>query len=277
MSPLAPIACLVLASAAPPDRVTLANGETLEGRFLGVRDGRLRVEMRIGAGRAELACEIPRIARIEPGVPFSPAALPGDPAARVRALRPLWTAQAPLLATPGSDAGRIGLALAQALLEGGPDPEALLLLETLAARDPNPALRQTADALRVQVLVRQGRLDDAMALARRLGAETDDPSATAFACIAKGRAEAGRTNLDEAADHFLRVRLLFPDLREEAAQGLWEAAQIEISRTNLPSARRWLEVIATNYPNTVVSTRAAEALTAAAIPNAAPKPKPGNP
>jgi len=251
----------VFAAVAQKDRVVLSNNDTLEGHLLGVRDGRLRIEMRIGNGRAELACEISRIARIEPGTPFTPAHLPTAADQRLRALRPLWAAQKPLLSVRGSDAGPIGLALAQAFLDTGAFSEALSLLDPLSALHPDPTLRQRADAMRVQALAKLGRLDAALNLARALGRETDDPSAIAFASLAKGRVEVGLTNLDLAIDHFLHTRVLFPDLREEAAQGLWEAAQIELARTNRDLARRWLETIVADYSNTTSFARAAGALT----------------
>lgn len=265
MNPLIPLA-LLLASAAP-DRVVLSNGEQIEGHILGVSGGRLRIEMRIGKGRAELACEIRRIARVELGAPFAPSSLPPDSGARLQSLRALWNARAPLLPVPGSDAGPIGLALAQALIDAGAAPEAIPLLQDIASRHPDAALRQTADALRVQALVSRGELDSALDLARSLGRECDDPSALAFASIAKGRTEAGRTNLDEAIDHFLRPRILFPDLRQEAAQGLWEASQIELARSNRAQALRWLSEILSNYSNTIAFSKAAEtAATAGAAP-----------
>jgi tetratricopeptide (TPR) repeat protein len=121
-------------------------------------------------------------------------------------------------------------------------------------------VRQGADAIRVQVLAKQGKLDAALDLARSLGKESDDPSALAFACLAKGRVEAGRTNLDEAIDHLLRPRILFPDLREEASRGLWEAAQIELARTNRDLARRWLKTITTDFSNTTAFARASGTL-----------------
>lgn len=263
MNPL-PILLVILAMAPPMDRVILSNGEILEGRLLGMRARRLRIEIRIGQGRAEFACEPQRIARIEPGTPFAPAKLPVAANAKLALLQPLWTELEPLLHIPGSDAGAIGLALAGARVETGDLNRAIPLLERLASTPPDATLRHRANGLRVQALIMRGELDAALQVAREISGETDDPSAIALANLAKGRVEMGLTNLDTAVDHFLQTYLLSPDLREEAAQGLWEASRIASLCSNAAPAMRWLQTIVSDYSNTTVFAAASAALSAKA-------------
>jgi len=268
-----------LAASPPEDAITLQTGEILSGHILGTRDGKLRIEQRIGQGRAELAFSPERIAAIQFASPFDPASLPHDPAHRLRLLESLWAERAPLASIEGSGAEAIACAIASCLLDSGHHADALGFLEKFTPRDESS--RDRLDALRARALVASGALPEALALARDFERRSPDPAAIAPLALAAGELALAQTNADLAADHFLRNAILNPE-SPEAPEGLWRAAQLALSQTNFADARRWLGDIARDHTNSSFCARAHEAI--AQLPEGEPtratpddKPIPKNP
>ncbi len=246
-----------LAASPPEDVITLRTGEILSGHILGTRDGKLRIEQRIGQGRAEMAFSPERIAAIQFASPFDPASLPDDPADRIRHLESLWDARAPLAAIEGSGADAIACAIASCLLDSGRHADALGFLEKFSP--PDESSRNRLDALRARALVTSGALPEALALARDIERRSPEPAAVAPLALAAGELALAQTNADLAADHFLRNAILNPE-SPEAPEGLWRAAQVALSQTNFADARRWLGDIARDHTNSPFFARAQGAI-----------------
>lgn len=259
---LSALLCLAALAAAAPaptpeDTITLHGGETVVGRIVGTREGKVRLEQRIGQGRAEMAFATGRIAAIHFASAFDPAALPADPRDRIRDLRSLWDQRAPLKGVDGSETGAIACALASCLLDLGLPQDALSFVAT--QDDARGSCRDRLDALRVRALAASGKIPEALGLARELERRSSDPASIAGLALAAGELELARTNADVAIDHFLRNSILNPE-SPEAAEGLWRAAQVALAQTNLTDARRWLEDIARDHTRSAILGQAREAI-----------------
>lgn len=239
------------------DHITLQNGEIVPGRILGARDGKLRIEQRIGQGRAEMAFSPERVASIRFASPFDPTSLPDDAPDRLRSLEALWQQRAPLATIAGSEADPIACAMASSLLEVGRHADALDFLGRHRTRDDRQ--RDRLDALRARALAASGAWPEALALTRDIERRSPDPASIAGLALAAGELELARTNADVAIDHFLRNAILNPE-SPEAPEGLWRAAQVALSITNLGDARRWLEDIARDHTNSAFLAHAQEAI-----------------
>ena len=236
-------------------------------------------------------------------VAFAP--LPGEPEALAQAVRegrsePLmafWVKRLPWLGRPRSNGGEIGLTYAELLTRiATPDrmERALNIYQQIEAGDWSEERRGRAQAGRLRVLLRQGRVAEVRPQAEALLQRSGDcrvlielhhvmaeASAASLAELERDHPQWTQEDdlvprhqgiLDEALDGYLYAHLFHGAEEDLAARGLWAAAQLARAQKIPIAAADWASDLTQLYAGTPEAAAAQtwlEQLAAAAPP--APK------
>ena len=273
------------------DAVHLKNGETLDCRIEAITDNILtyQTSVDLGGGRSATARRT-----ISPDfVDFIEfAALPGesenlaDPGALdLKKIEAVWFEISRHLHRPRSNAGRIGLAYANALLNSEKEYEwdqALALFDRIREQDWNPENHQAAFQGRLRTLIQIGDLETALHEAKQLAEQSEDPGMLIEAKYALARVDfEALKELEEenpkweeddtvrpdrnrlyhrTVDQFLWPYLFYGTREESAARGLMAASDVYQFSGDKPAARACLADIEQLYPNTRIAAEAREKL-----------------
>lgn len=178
--PILAITVALLAPSRPSqaeDIIHLKHGAPLHGDILQIADDQVKIHVRQGNAMAVRALPDDAIDFIDFEVPEAEAKAlaSGDG----RALRVVWIGKQKLLGRRESNAGQIALAYAEALLEVDSDPaksDALELFTNVEKDDWNAKRRVLARTGRLRALLALGNAEAAMAEARAMAEETEDPA-----------------------------------------------------------------------------------------------------
>lgn len=232
------------------------------GIIRSVDENFLRFEQVLGDGVTRAQVSLPRraVRRVDFGKRAGDDALlvSGDAEKLARA----WTERKSFLSIENSEAGRIGLAYAEALLAKGSQDDARQALEIFTLienEDWFPGRQALARSGKLRAMIAAGRAEDAVAEAETLAEQTEDPAVIIEAkyVLATAAREALSRLLREnprwQEDDWVKPErerlynrsldlLLYPYLFHgtrtmEAARGLWGAVQvyIEAGETQLAS------------------------------------------
>ncbi len=231
------------------------NGNIQKGKVIGYDARAIRFEVFIAPSQPPAIVTVPlsEIERIE----FAPnpqekalLAKAGDPS-QTAALLEAWRQREPLLALPASNAGAFGIGAANALLSGTDARLHQLALEIFRAaetRDWDEERRSAARRGRLRAMIALGDGEKAVAEARKVAQEAEDPDVAieanlllgeaAFAQLKKLQEDNPRWEEDvnvrperqrllhEAIDHLLHPALFYGSEEAPAAKGLWRAVQL---------------------------------------------------
>jgi hypothetical protein len=167
------------------------------------------------------------------------------------ALLEAWRQREPLLTLPASNAGAFGIGAANALLSSADTKQknqALDIFCTVEARDWDEERRSAARRGRLRAMIALGDGEKAVAEARKIAQEAEDPGVAieanlmlgevAFAQLKKLQEDNPRWEEDvnvrperqrllhEAIDHLLYPALFHGSEEAPAAKGLWRAVQL---------------------------------------------------
>jgi len=159
------------------DIVHLKQGPPLHGDILQIADGGVKIHVKQGTAMAVRTVPDDAIDFIDFEVPEAEAKAlaSGDGAA----LREVWIGKQKLVGRRDSHAGQIALAYAEALLKVGSTPaktSALDLFTRVEAEDWNPRRRAEARRGRLRAHLALGNAEAAMAEAKAMAEETEDPA-----------------------------------------------------------------------------------------------------
>ena len=273
------------------DVVTLKDGTTMAGVIETITDQFLNVRtiVDMGGGRTASAKRQFAMAQVQ-YIDFAP--LPGEEEAvkspdtfTEEELAELWAQRRMHLHRPNSNAGRLGLAVAEAYLKSDSDYDrerALGLFAVLEERAWREETRNEAREGRLRALIVLRRLDEALAEARKLAAASEDSKMLIEAryVLARVDLEKLKVLLDEnpkwQEDDIVRPdveklfhstvdQFLFPYLfhgTEEAAsaRGLMNAAVVYGLFEKTELARACAEDVVALYPATTYASQAEKLL-----------------
>jgi len=98
-----------------------------------------------------------------------------------------------------------------------------------------------------------GSLDRALDVFQGITAATSQESAASaqlsIARIMEARAGAGQGSFEEAADEYLKAYFLYPDYREQAQEGLYQAGRVFWEQGKRDRAQRLFEKLAAEFPD----------------------------
>ncbi len=293
--PLRHLPFLVLSStftllAAPTDDVIFRTGlPPQSGRVIGLDAQYLRFETRVQANLPPATLSIPR-AQVQRIVfadrPEETRLYESSKPPDISALRALWSSKSPFLRISNSNAGRVGLALADALLQSddaGHRREALDLFRRIEGGDWNAERRALAGQGRLRAMVANGMAAEAVAEARELAEISEDPAVLIEAKYVLARASLDtyskllednprwnddprvrpeRNRLYHETLDLLLYPYLFHGTQESAsARGLIEAARLLAGAGETGPARELASDITTLYPSTPQAAEASRLLT----------------
>jgi hypothetical protein len=287
--------CLILPpltlNAQTPDRITLSNGQVVEGKIKALTPDRIVMELSIGGGSAEVPYQRSLLEKLELGRSEAESALlRSNDTKDLPALRAFWEQRQPYLALPESDAGEVGLKLARLLIADQKKTtarEALALLEKIEQEDWNAARRGEIPSLRVSALLGAGQTEKAAAeLSKMETVSGADESAVASAQIQQKLVQANQAwqNLQslekefprwdqipakrneralliqDALDHALYPAVFHAEFQSLAAQGLFLAAEVYQRIGDPDRAAVVLEEIVREFPEPELVPKANELL-----------------
>jgi hypothetical protein len=286
--------------AAAQDTVFLKNGRKADCQVLDFTADTVKISWKPTPGsRAEFRA-VP-LADVD-FVEFAP--LPGEAEARAQAVKegrsepllPFWGKRVSWLGRPRCDAGELGLTYAELLSrKSTPDrlERALKVYEQIESTDWSPERRGRAQAGKLRIMLRQGRVEEVRPLAEALLAKNGDPRVlidlrhvlgeTAAAALSQLEKDHPRWKdeddlipqhdrlLGEAFDGYLFPHLFYGTEEDLAARGLWAAAQLAQAQGEAAQASDWALDLTKLYPNTP-ETAAAAALLAKQPATSRPKP-----
>lgn len=273
------------------DVVHLSDGTTMVGQIEVITDEfvNVRSTVSIAGGKSASAKRQFKMAQIE-YIDFAP--LPGEAealenpqAAGAQALTKLWKQRRMHVHRPNSTAGQLGLLVAQQYLKSDNDYDfklALDLYTTLQNEAWQEQTRNSAREGRLRALIALKRLDEAMAEARKLAAESEDSRMLIEAKFVLAQADfvALKKLLDdnpkwpeddiirpeiEALYHSTVDQFLFPYLfhgteSESAARGLMSAASVYSLFEKFTLANACAEDVIALYPQTSQAEQAQQML-----------------
>lgn len=288
------------------DRVFLKSGRQAECRVLDFTPGALKILYRPAPAAAPTERLVP-LGEVD-YVELAP--LPGEPEALALAVRegrsdPLmafWVKRLPWLGRPRSNGGEIGLTYAELLTRiATPDrmERALHIYQQIEAGDWSEERRGRAQAGRLRVLLRQGRIAEVRPQAEALLQRGGDcrilmelhhvmaeASAAALAELERDHPQWTQEDdlgprhqqlLDEALDGYLYGHLFHGAEEDLAARGLWAAAQLACAQQNSIAAADWASDLTQLYAGTPEAAAAETWLEQqAASRPAGPPPKPAH-
>ncbi|MEZ5300412.1 MAG: hypothetical protein R3F11_07065 [Verrucomicrobiales bacterium] len=301
---LALFVLLNAATARAADVLHLTNGHAVPCQILafGTDFIKIRMARQIQGSTAFTTRDVPnaQIAFIE----FDP--LPGEvellrnpDASDASALEKLWLEKLPHLGRPANNAGEIGIAAAAALLQSeipGDRRRAKQIYAKVEAEDWDAARRAAAKRGRLQAMLALGETDEAMAEAKVLAEESEDPQMLIEARFVLAQAARARLRkleednprwedddlvrpgrnalFNETIDRFLYAYLFHGSEETAAARGLWAAAETYAAAGMADDARDCAEDIAKLYPMTPYAERANQFLQSGTLSADDPAPPP---
>ena len=273
------------------DAVTLKDGTTMAGIIEAITDEFLNVRtiVDMGGGRTASAKRQFAMAQVK-YIDFAP--LPGEEAvlkepaaAASEALEELWGKRRMHLHRPNSNAGRLGLALAEAFLKSDSDYKRERALELFAVIEEGAwreATRNEAREGRLRALIALRRLDEALAEARKLAEASEDSKMLIEArfVLAQVDLEKLKVMLEEnpkwqeddtirpdveklfhsTVDQFLFPYLFHGTEEEASARGLMNAAVVYSLFEKTELARACAEDVVALYPTTTFKAQAEKLL-----------------
>lgn len=202
-------------------------------------------------------------------------------------MRKLWDQKVPYLGQPESNAGEVGLLLAELLLKTDSTyhwSDAMALYGLIERKSWKEEDRQAAQIARIRGLMVQGKLEAAMKAADRLIGKNEDEGLLIEAHFLLG--EIGFRNLKalqekhpkwqdddevsperyriyhDALDHFLHTHLFYGTRDELAVRGLMAAVEVYRFAGKTNRVRECLEDVRQIYPDTSLANQATEQLKA---------------
>ncbi len=261
------------------DILHLKQGPPVHGDILQIADDQVKIHVRQGNAMAVRAIPDDAIDFIDFEVPEAEAKAlaSGDGPA----LREVWIGKQKLVGRKDSNAGEIALGYAEALLKVDTDPamtSALELFTSVETEDWNPKRRATARLGRLRTLLAQGNAEAAMAEAKAMAEETEDPSLFLDARHVLATLdfqelekqidenpkweeddtvrESIRALYDGTVDRALEPYLFYGSEEEPAARGLFLAARAHRLAAREDDARSCAEDILTLYQKTEYAAKA---------------------
>ncbi len=291
------------------DSVVLKNGRKAGCQVLDFTAEALKISYQPtpGAAAAERLVPLAEVDYVEL------APLPGETEAFAQAIRegrsePLvsfWIRRLPWLNRPRTNAGEIGLVYAELLSRVSTVDRmerALKIYSQIETADWNPGRRGRAQAGRLRVMLRQGRVEEVRPLAEGLLEKSGDPRVLIELRHVIGEAAAASLTqlekdhprwqeedelvprhtqlLNDALDGYLFPHLFHGAEEDLAARGLWAAAQLSAAQKDLLQATDWSTDLTNLYPaspeaaaaKTWLAKQPAPALTTSRKPQATPAP-----
>lgn len=260
------------------------SGGVLSGKITAFDQDAIRMEVEVIPGQPPGRIAVPRsdILRVE----FAPdpegeALLASRSPDKFDAIEAQWLKRRPTLAIEGSNAGEFGLATASLLLDrarAGDRERALRLFDLIEREDWSDLRRSSARGGRLKAMVLLGRAAEAIAEARQIVGQTEDPAVlieshhvlgeASFAALKKLVEENPRWREDvfvrpdydryfnEALDHYLFAPLFHGSVEQAAARGLWSAAEVWAFHGDPAEQKRLAGDIAALYPGSAFAARA---------------------
>jgi len=273
------LCCSSLTALNAQDSVVLKNGRKAECRVLDFTAEALKISYQPtpGAAAAERLVPLADVDYVEL------APLPGETEALAQAVRegrsePLvsfWIKRLPWLNRPRTNAGEIGLVYAELLSRVSTADRmerALKIYSQIEAADWDPGRRGRAQAGRLRVMLRQGRVEEVRPLAEGLLEKSGDPRVLIELRHVMGEAAAASLTqlekdhprwqeedelmprhtqlLNDAMDSYLFPHLFHGAEEDLAARGLWAAAQLSAAQKDLPQASDWSTDLTNLYAGT---------------------------
>lgn len=284
-------------SASPPnDVVVLQNGASVACRIVEATAEMVRIEYRPAGAVGLLTRAVPwaevRHADFVMDEEFRALLKATDVKKDGAKLAARWQTGQPLLGRPNHPAGELGLVYAAACL-ASPDAEmktkALEICEALDAGDWSQPRRARARLLRLEALVALNRQSEATTQAQKMAADDHEEEESRlramlflgranFAALRKLEEENPRWEEDdlveperhrlfhESVEYFIRPSLFFGTREAEAAQGLWQAAEVFQFDRDLSAAADCARDILHLYAATPQAQQAAELLAKHKLP-----------
>ncbi len=297
LAALAPLSAQTRAASAASATTSAPTGNDLvfwhsddksqRGRVVSYDSRGIKLEVLLVAGQPPAQVTIPysEIARIEFAPNANEIALLAAPEKNERAILDGWAQRRPLLAMPASNAGEFGIAAANLLLSGTAPAEqeqALAIFQAVESSDWNDDRRSLARRGRLRAMIALGKGTEAVAEARKVAEEAEDPEVTieanlvvgeaAFAQLKKLQEDHPRWEDDvnvrperqrlllEALDHLLHPSLFHGSDGEASPKGLWRALEVCEFDGRRTHAIELATDIAVLYPGTPEAQKAADFL-----------------
>ena len=267
--------------------VLLLVGETqpMKCRIDGLGDdflvARVAIETEGNVVTEKRTIELNQIAFIDFEIPGSESVLLANPdRAQLETLRNLWESKSKWLGIRRSNSGAVGLAVANILLASGEASKVKVALNTFRKvehGDWNENRRALAQQGRLRALLALDRPDEALADARTIAENSEDPTllVETRAVMAEASRRQFEASLEEfpkwreddevrdevleqfhaTIDQFLYPCLFHGSLEESAARGLWNASQVYVLAGEWKAAQNCAKDLVTLYPDTIFAER----------------------
>ena len=286
------------------DVLHLTDGRVFHGSIRNLASSQIQMEVKLPgvSGSAQRSFETHAVDFIDfAPLPGETEALadPSNPAMQDR-LFEFWRQKSVRLAWPTNNAGQIGLAYADGLLDSR-DPDlidrAFRIYSLIEKDDWDAARRALAQRGRLRALIRLGRVDEAIREAQQVARESEDPAlvieaqhvlaAAAFEKLKRfdqqhprwdqdSDLEAERDGLyQETLDGFLHTPLFHGSVETPSAAALWQVVQVHLYMKEPALALAHAQDILHLYPQMPEAQPAKKLLTTLA-PDA-PAPAPSSP
>ncbi len=244
---------LTIGNTSAEDIVHVKSGGALHGKILELNEVRLRIRVPLAGGAGSSTRTIPmKLVRM---IDFDPvegelALLAEGEKAPRKELSKLWDLERVYLGLPNSNAGEIGIQLAEIFLataDRDKHVKARTLYALIEQEDWNMKRRALAKRGRLKALVRLGAAEEVIAEAKRIAADDDDPgllldakhviTLNDFERFSKlvgdnprwiedeGIREKVEEDYNTLIDRFLEPFLFYGTESVAAARGLWHAAK----------------------------------------------------
>lgn len=275
----------------PADTVELKSGLTIEGEIIRFDGKAMTVRQRFGEGSAEVLYPLNLVVRVVlvPS-PVLEAALESPGVSAIPVLEKAWKFRERFLPVRETDAGRVGLALARALLatQKKKDAQAALgVIERVRARDWNETRKEEAGRLRLTALAASGKVEEALdeaAQLERLAGEDEAALVRVRARAVLLKADQAWKKLlkvedewpkwrempgpsasharlrEEALDGYVHPSVFHPELADAASEGLWKAVEAHRHLGQTGAAAVLAREICDYYPASAVTSRAEQFL-----------------
>lgn len=271
--------CLVfVAPLSADDFVHLHDGRVLQGSISRVTTLSISMKLRLpgvsGMANREIDMKTVRFIDFEelPGV----AEALEDPQApeNAKRLKEAWAAISNRLPFPASNAGEVGLRVADALLASEDEVyqrRALGIFRMIEAEDWDEARQAEAQKGKLRTLIALNRIDEAMTEARQLAQTTEDPSLVLEARLVLAKADFQRLKTFETEhprwmedndlviertalyhqvlDGFLYAPLFHGSVEDKASEALWQLIEVHRFAQEMEPARQRATDLIALYPS----------------------------
>ncbi|MDR0534602.1 MAG: hypothetical protein LBH01_11690 [Verrucomicrobiales bacterium] len=260
------------------DVITLKSGQNVEGKIAGTDGKTLTVESDVAGQRAQVKYPLALVDKLVfVDDDATKTLLASNDPKDLPELAKLWESRQVFLGQPESNAGAVALAYARLLLKSGGDLNQVLALSAeVESGDWQVARKPEATRLRLAVLVKSGKSDQALAEAEKIGSAAGADDDTLLQAQVQARftgAEVAWAKLqqlerdwpkwalmpdkrverqhllDKTLDGFLYPVVFQSQLRNLCAEGLYRSAEIECLTGSLANAAVHVQEIITYYAN----------------------------